>query len=225
MYKPDVPRNTYYTWGVMDSGKSTTLLQDAYGYNKKGWEVVVVKPGVDSKGENKIVSDLGSHLSREVDLMLHPTDDIVEVLADLVRPDIVKAVYVDEVQFITTGQATDLKKKIAVGMGTPVLTYGLLKDFRNEFFPASELYWNDPEVIKRERRSICYCGDNSATVNVRRVNGQYVFEGPQVAIEEGPTVYETYCEWCFDALRNAILSGQLPTDAPAGALSRQTKGE
>lgn len=217
MAKAVVPRWTYFDWGVMDSGKTTKLLTDRYNYLKKNWKTITVKPGLDDRTGNMITSDLSPDIAIEADVILAPDEEVIDALAELIRPS-VKAVFVDELQFVTPKQAGAFKMEIAQGLGIPVLTYGLLKDFRNQFFPASELYWNDPEVKKREKRAICFCGDSAATVNVRREDGLYVFEGDQIGIEKGLTTYETYCEMYFEALKDAIASGEITRDAPAGTL-------
>lgn len=49
----------YFRYGAMNSGKSTHLMQVAYNYEERGMNVVIIKPSVDNKGGDKIVSRLG----------------------------------------------------------------------------------------------------------------------------------------------------------------------
>ena len=42
----------YFRYGAMNSGKSTLLLQVAYNYEERGMHVLLLKPGIDTKGDN-----------------------------------------------------------------------------------------------------------------------------------------------------------------------------
>ena len=64
----------YFRYGAMNSGKSTSLLQTAYNYEERGQRVLLVKAGVDTKGNDRVVSRLG--VQRRVDLLVDPDDDV-----------------------------------------------------------------------------------------------------------------------------------------------------
>ncbi len=55
----------YFRYGAMNSGKTTAMLQVAHNYEEKGMKVLLLKPSIDTKGDNKVVSRLG--IDREVD--------------------------------------------------------------------------------------------------------------------------------------------------------------
>ena len=40
----------YFRYGAMNSGKTTLLLQVAHNYEERGMKVVILKPGIDTKG-------------------------------------------------------------------------------------------------------------------------------------------------------------------------------
>lgn len=63
----------YFRYGAMNSGKSTLLLQVAYNYEERGMHVLLLKPGVDTKGEDEIVSRLG--VRRRVDRVIAEETD------------------------------------------------------------------------------------------------------------------------------------------------------
>ena len=44
----------YYRYGAMNCGKTTALLQVANNYEERGMKVVILKPSIDTKGDNKI---------------------------------------------------------------------------------------------------------------------------------------------------------------------------
>ena len=59
-----------------------------------------------------------------------------------------------------------------------------------------------------ELKTICHCG-RKAIMNIRRVNGQTVFEGNQVCIDNSATIeYEAVCGQCFLAERRKL--GEVP---------------
>ena len=43
----------------MNSGKSTALMQVAYNYEERGMRVLIMKPSIDTKGGEKLMSRLG----------------------------------------------------------------------------------------------------------------------------------------------------------------------
>ena len=48
-----------------------------------------------------------------------------------------------------------------------------------------------------EMKTICFCG-RKATCNGRKVNGEFVFEGDQVVIDQGGDVeYVSLCAQCY----------------------------
>ena len=58
----------YFKYGAMSCGKTTELLQVVYNYQKNNFNVILVKPEVDKKGDTKVVSRLG--VEKEVDYIL-----------------------------------------------------------------------------------------------------------------------------------------------------------
>ena len=55
----------YYRYGTMNSGKTTLLLQAAHNYEEKGMKVLILKPKLDTKGNDKIYTKIG--LKRKAD--------------------------------------------------------------------------------------------------------------------------------------------------------------
>jgi len=52
--------------------------QAAHNYEERGQKVLILKPGIDTKGKNFVVSQIG--LSRKVDFVIGEKDSILEVL-------------------------------------------------------------------------------------------------------------------------------------------------
>ena len=49
----------YFRYGAMNSGKSTALMQVAYNYEERGMRVLIMKPSIDTKGGEKLMSPPG----------------------------------------------------------------------------------------------------------------------------------------------------------------------
>ena len=64
----------YFRYGAMNSGKSTNLMQVAHNYEERGMKVVLIKPSIDKKGGDKLVSRLG--VERKVDLIIDENKSI-----------------------------------------------------------------------------------------------------------------------------------------------------
>ena len=85
-----------------------------------------------------------------------------------------------ESQFFTPEQADQLFL-VTVDLGIPVICYGLRADFMMRGFPGSTRLLEIAHTIE-ELKTICACG-RKAICNGRKVNGEFVFEGAQVAID------------------------------------------
>ena len=70
----------YFRYGAMNSGKTTALMQVAYNYKERGMRVLILKPAIDTKGQDSIVSRLG--ISCKVDKLVTPEMDIVALVRE-----------------------------------------------------------------------------------------------------------------------------------------------
>lgn len=178
----------YFRYGAMNCGKTTSLLQVAHNYEEYGFRVCVIKPSQDKKGAKNIVSRLG--VEREVDVLLNSKDNILELL-NLKNID---CILVDEVQFINRDQVIELWT-ISKIYDIPVICYGLKTNFKAELFSGSaELIAIADEL--EELSTICSCGKR-ARFNARLVNGEYVLEGKEIAIDGIDAQYEPLCGDCY----------------------------
>lgn len=180
----------HFKYGAMNSGKSDTLIKTAYNYEERGLKVVVVKPGVDTKGEDKVVAR-GGH-ERTVDIIADASLDLEKAILSREEPAVV---LVDEAQFLTEKQISQLFH-VAKDHGISVICYGLRADFRNQMFPGSKRLFEVVDNIEK-LPTMCFCG-SQAEFNTRKVNGKYVFEGDQVAIDgEDAVDYDSLCGRCY----------------------------
>jgi len=186
----------------MNSGKSTALLQAAYNYEERSQHVLLAKPAIDSKGDKAIVSRLG--VTRNVDFLVEPGHDLREQFqrqVDFLRTSTGKEIaclLIDEAQFLTREQV-DQALRIAVLDGVPVLAYGIRTDFQTLSFPGSRRLLEIAHSLE-ELKTICRCG-RKAMFNARLVNGEFTFDGDQVAIDGDKVSYESLCPSCYLAKR------------------------
>ena len=188
----------YFRYGAMNSGKSTALLQAAYNYEERGQQVLLAKPAIDSKGDARIVSRLG--VTRPVDFTIGPDESVVDAFMRERERVIaatgsdVSCLLLDEAQFLSEEQVDDLIR-IAIEEDVPVLAYGIRTDFQTVAFPGSRRLLEIAHSLE-ELKTICRCG-RKALFNARKVDGRFVFDGDQVAIEQGEVVYESLCGQCY----------------------------
>jgi thymidine kinase len=188
----------YFRYGAMNSGKSTALLQAAYNYEERSQHVLIAKPSVDSKGDKSIVSRLG--VSRDVDFLISPSQNLREKFASeaesLRRAENkqIACLLLDEAQFLSPEQV-DQCLEIAVLDGVPVLAYGIRTDFKTLSFPGSKRLLEISHSLE-ELKTICRCG-RKAMFNGRLLNGVFVFDGEQVAIDGDQVTYESLCANCY----------------------------
>lgn len=195
----------YFRYGAMNSGKTTSLLQTAHNYEERDQRVILVKACVDTKGDDTVVSRLG--VSRRVDVLLSARDDVRALVRALApgrgagaqdgtgtRRPAVDCVLVDEAQFLTPQQVDQLMELVLLD-DVPVLAYGIRTDFRTESFPGSRRLLEIAHSLE-ELKTICRCG-RKAVFNARRIGGDFVFDGDQVAIDGADVAYESLCGKCY----------------------------
>lgn len=188
----------YFRYGAMNSGKSTSLLQAAYNYEERGHQVLLAKPGVDTKAGRKIHSRLG--VDRSVDYVIGADDDaygLLQANRDRMQSETgrdVSCLLVDEAQFLSARQVNDLLR-VAVLDGIPVICYGIRTDFRTAAFPGSQRLLEIAHSLE-ELKTICRCG-RKAVFNARLADGKFVFDGDQVAIDGTEVTYESMCAACY----------------------------
>lgn len=199
----------------MNSGKSTALLQAAFNYEERGHRVLLAKPTIDTRGESEIVSRLG--VTRPVDFTVSPENDVYAKFARerarVVRSGGVEVscLLVDEAQFFTETQVDDLLR-IAILEGIPVLAYGIRTDFQTIAFPGSRRLLEIAHSLE-ELKTICRCG-RKAVFNARKIDGIFVFDGDQVAIDASISLnaavsYESLCGACYlDESHGLLGSGR-----------------
>jgi len=199
--------------GTMFSGKSTELIRRVNRFEIAGREVQLFKPSIDNRfGLLSISSHDG--LEHRVEYISH-AGEIRERLDDKTQ-----VVGIDEIQFFTD-HIIEICESLA-NTGRTVVVSGLLKDFRDEFFPfrdgekdLSDLIRNADDVVYL--KAICtfaedgeICGRDATRVQ-RYIDGQVApYDSPTIVVG-GKEAYAPRCRAHFKAYsERAIRARTLP---------------
>ncbi len=190
----------YFRYGAMGCGKTIQLLQVAFNYEERGHKVLVMKPKVDTKNGEKLLTRIGPE--REVDLCFKNDDNIYEFVREKCKSEKIACVLVDEAQFMTPTQVDELME-VVTELDIPVMAYGLRLNFRQTdggFEGATRLLQIAQDID--EIKTICECG-RKATVNVRFLNGEIAVDGPDIVIDDGKIAveYRAICQKCYAKYR------------------------
>lgn len=183
----------YYKYGTMGSSKTAQALMTRFNYMEKGQNVWLIKPATDKRdGVTLIKSRIG--LEAIADVVTEETD-IFETFVKKNKEKEIKAVVVDEAQFLTYENVFQIRR-IVSELNVPVLCFGLRTDFQCKLFPGSKALFEMADSIS-EIKSICRCG-NKAVINARLdFTGNVVSEGPQIQLG-GNETYESMCWTCWN---------------------------
>lgn len=178
-----------FKYATMNSGKSLDLIRTAYNYEENGYKVLVVKPSIDTKGGDTIVSRVG--VSKKVDYLILPNESVLQKLYN--KLDDIRCIFVDEAQFLTKTQVDDLFV-ISKVFDKTVICYGLRLNFQMNTFEGSKRLLeiaDDLECLK----TMCSCGNIARYVG-RKFNGEFESNGSEVVID-GTDGFE-YVPLCGD---------------------------
>lgn len=167
----------YFRYATMGAGKSLDLLKTAYNYEERNKNVLLLTSKFDNRhGLDKITSRVGLSMPA---VSISDTTNIYEYVKLQHSINRYDCVLMDEVQFLTKEHIWQLTD-IVDNLNLTVITYGLRIDYRGEPFEGSCYLMALADKIE-ELKTICEFGDK-ATMNLRTINGESVFEGDQISI-------------------------------------------
>ena len=185
--------NLSFYYGTMMVGKTTKLIQDHYNYSKYLIRIVVIKPKIDTKGGDAVITRTGSNIV--VDIKLPKSASLLSKKY-FNKYKYTQFILVDEAQFLSKKQVNELWY-IAHKYNISVICYGLKSNFKGELFEGSaQLFARSDE--KHELTVNCSCG-KTAMFNARCIDGKYTYNGKEVVID-GSTKrveYVPLCSECF----------------------------
>lgn len=186
----------YFKYGAMGCSKSAQALMCKFNYEQKGFNVLLLKPSIDTRdyenGKAIVKSRIGIRSECEV---LGKDDSLLELYKKLSETKKYDVVIIDEAQFCSESQINDCKE---ISIDIPVICYGLKTNFRSYLFEGSKRLIEIADSIS-EIKSLCNCGAN-ATVNARIVNGKLVTTGEEIVIG-GDETYVAMCYTCWRKLQ------------------------
>ena len=183
----------HFKYGTMNSGKSIDLMRTAHNFEEVGYDVLIMKPSIDTKGNNKLKSRI--NMERKVDVLIDKEDCIFKLIRDKITENL-SCIFVDEAQFLSSNQIDELFF-ITKELDIPVICYGLRNNFKMEGFEGSNRLLLIAEELE-ELPTLCKCKEIARFVG-RKVNGEYVLSGENVLIdgEQSNVEYVPMCGKCY----------------------------
>ena len=182
----------YFNYSSMNAGKSTMLLQANHNYIERGMNPRIYTSDLDNRfGKGEIVSRIG--LKAKSNIFTSKTD-IYRDIINFSKNSIVDCVLIDEAQFLTQNQVSQLGK-VVDELDIPVLTFGIRTDFQGNLFEGSKylLAWADN---LKEIKTVCHCGRKATMVLRLNAKGEVVSDGTQIEIG-GEEKYVSVCRKHF----------------------------
>lgn len=184
----------YLRYAVMNAGKSTQLLQIAYDYEKNnGRNLLCLKPQIDTKADRFIISRLENGvIKREADFLTQPEEGwlysriLDEKKAAENKDKPISLILIDEAQFLSKENVWDLARVVTY-LKIPVICFALKVDaFGMPFEGSAYLFALAQDIEEVTTRAICRFSKTpkKATLHLRTVDGEPVFAGEQVSIED-----------------------------------------
>lgn len=187
----------YFKYGAMGCSKSAQALICKFNYEQKGFNVLLLKPSIDTRdyenGKAVVKSRIGITSPCKV---FNKEESIIDLFNEYSKEKYYDVVIVDEAQFCSEKQIDDLKE---ISQSIPVLCYGLKTNFKSYLFEGSKRLIEIADSIV-EIKTICRCGAK-ATINARMVDGKVVTDGAEIQIG-GDEKYEAMCYNCWKKLQN-----------------------
>jgi thymidine kinase len=182
----------YFNYSSMNAGKSTMLLQANHNYIERGMKPRIYTSDLDNRfGKGEIVSRIG--LKAKSNIFTSKTNIYRDIL-NFSKNSIVDCVLIDEAQFLTQNQVSQLGK-VVDELDIPVLTFGIRTDFQGNLFEGSKylLAWADN---LKEIKTVCHCGRKATMVLRLNAKGEVVSDGTQIEIG-GEEKYVSVCRKHF----------------------------
>lgn len=167
----------HFKYGTMNSGKSIDLIRTAYNYEEMGYKVLIMKPEIDKKGNDKLNSRVG--FERKVDVLIKRNESITQIYSKYINSDI-SCIFIDEVQFLSRNQINDLFN-ISKIFDIPVICYGLRNNFKINGFEGSIRLLEIADELE-EIKTLCECKEIARYVG-RKIDNNFVLDGDEVIID------------------------------------------
>ena len=192
----------YFKYGAMTARKTIDVITTAYKYNSREMHAIIVKPKIDTKGSDQVITRIGESVKCDI---LIPKSASLLSKKYFNKYKYMQFILVDEAQFLSKKQINELWF-IAHKYDINVICYALKSNFKGDLFEgSSQLLARSDE--KHELVVNCSCG-KPAMFNARRVNGKFISSGKEVVID-GSFANIEYIPLCSDCYLEFVLNGKL----------------
>ncbi len=186
-----------FFYGEMGCGKTMKLIEDAERTISEGKRVCVIKPSVDTKNGQNLLSRNGK--SCAVDFLIDRDMDLFQFF----RANSSYAgekIFIDEAQFLTKEQIDQLLM-VATMLNIPVNTYGL----RLNFYLGDENFAGATRLLQVAHQLVClesacdFCHEEQAIFSCVFVDGKIQTSGPSILISDGTREVDAHalCAKCY----------------------------
>lgn len=178
----------YFKYGAMGSSKSASALMTKYNYEQKGFNVMLLKPSIDTRDGDIVYSRIGISCKC---IKFDNTFDLLNYYEEQEKQKRIDVIIIDESQFCTREQVEQLRE---IANHISVICYGLKTNFKTELFEGSKRLLEIADNIS-EIKTVCKCG-NKATINAKIINNEIIKDGKEIDIG-GDEKYVSMCYNCW----------------------------
>lgn len=181
----------------MNSSKTANLLMVAYNYETTGRNVLLFKPSLDTRYDEKyIISRVG--LKRKVDYLIDKDEKNLYFIINrkFFNNKNYDCILVDEANLLSTEIINDLKKLTKF---VPVICYGLKTDYKSKLFEGSKRLLEISDSIE-EIKTICNLCNKKAIINGKYYKNRLIKKGDKVIDIGGNEKYISLCWSCWDRI-------------------------
>lgn len=132
------------------------LLSIAFNYSSCGWNVVTIKPTLDTRSE--WIETRAMLPPRKPDISISRDESIYDYKDIIDQADVV---LIDECQFLTTSQVDELRN-LSTDRDIDILFFGLRTDFNSNLFEASKRLFEVADEINEVKTICSVCGKHAS---------------------------------------------------------------
>ncbi len=153
-----------FIYGTMGSAKTANALMQYFELKQQGKNVVIMKPNIaDRDGEDIIKSRIGLEAKAI-------TFTLKDNLSGLYKVKKLDALIIDECQFCTEEQITNLKN-LSIKNNVNVYCYGLKSNYLTYLFTGSKRLLELADEVKHLEMSCYICGNPAEINGLLRADG------------------------------------------------------
>ena len=184
-----------FYFGAMGSGKTEKLIYWYDKVNKRDKNAFILTSSIDNRSAHYSVQSRKGQKRMAIPIHNeHTAEDVIKMVSQF-NPYVL---LVDEVQFMAKHHI-DAFIHLVDEKDISVCCFGLLTDFRGEFFETSQYLLQNADEINHIK-SLCQWCAKPAIRNTRFFGNKGVFSGPQIMLG-GDDIYKPLCRKCYNKLK------------------------